>query len=144
MTAAPINIDNIYRYPFGIKLKIIYDLRDNTADIGTFLLSPPPPPPVIATGTWTNLIKFWLILQHIGCPIECVNAIAFSYILKEQVFVQFQLMISSFSQEQFQQFYKFSGGGGGNNRKVPRYSLVLGDFHCCQIDTCLITVYRKP
>ena len=37
-------------------------------------------------------------------------------------------MISSFSQEQFQQFYEFSGGGGGgggggeggNNRKVPK------------------------
>ena len=28
-------------------------------------------------------------------------------------------MISSFSQEQFQQFYEFSGGGGGDNRKVP-------------------------
>ena len=31
-------------------------------------------------------------------------------------------MISSFSPEQFQQFYEFSGGGGGgggNNRKVP-------------------------
>ena len=28
-------------------------------------------------------------------------------------------MISSFSQEQFQQFYVFSGGG--NNRKVPFY-----------------------
>ena len=32
-------------------------------------------------------------------------------------------MIASFSQEQFQQFYEFSGGGGGggggNNRKVP-------------------------
>ena len=27
-------------------------------------------------------------------------------------------MISSFSQEQFQQFYEFSGGGG-DNRKVP-------------------------
>ena len=37
----------------------------------------------------------------------------FSYILKEQVFVKFQLMISSFSQEQFQKFYEFSGGGRG-------------------------------
>ena len=42
-----------------------------------------------------------------------MQTIDFSYILKEQVFVKFQLMISSFSQEQFQQFYKFSGGGGG-------------------------------
>ena len=25
-------------------------------------------------GTWTNLIKFWLILQHIGRPIEYINA----------------------------------------------------------------------
>ena len=30
-------------------------------------------------------------------------------------------MISSFSQEQFQQFYEFSGGGGGDNRKVPLF-----------------------
>ena len=44
----------------------------------------------------------------------------FSYILKEQVFVKFQLMIYSFSQEQFQQFYEFSGGGGVDNRKVPK------------------------
>ena len=29
---------------------------------------------VNAIGTWTNLIKFWLILQHIGRPIEYVNA----------------------------------------------------------------------
>ena len=51
--------------------------------LGTFLLFPPHPPPppphangcgVNAIGTWTNLIKFWLILQHIGRPIECVNA----------------------------------------------------------------------
>ena len=40
-----------------------------------------------------------------------MQTLDFSYILKEQVFVK--LMISSFSQEQFQQFYKFSGGGGG-------------------------------
>ena len=65
---------------------------------------------VNAIGTWTNLIKFWLILQHIGRPIECVNA----------RFVKFQWMISSFPQEQFQQFYEFSGGGGGDNRKVPK------------------------
>ena len=35
-------------------------------------------------------------------------------------------MISSFSQEQFQQFYEFSGGGGGvNNRKVPENACVM-------------------
>ena len=35
-------------------------------------------------------------------------------------------MISSFSQEQFQQFYEFSGGGGGggDNRKVPNRILL--------------------
>ena len=35
-------------------------------------------------------------------------------------------MISSFSQEQFQQFYEFSGGGGGgNNKKVPKHVLLF-------------------
>ena len=29
---------------------------------------------VNAIGTWTNLIKIWLIVQHIGRPIEYVNA----------------------------------------------------------------------
>ena len=46
----------------------------------------------------------------------------FSYILKEQVFEKFQLMISSFSQERFQnvlRIFWWGGGGGGNNRKVP-------------------------
>ena len=56
---------------------IVYNI-----EIGTFLLSPPPHQTltyangcgVNTIGTWTNLIKFWLILQHIGRPIECVNA----------------------------------------------------------------------
>ena len=51
---------------------------------GTFLLSPPPSRPhqtltyangcgVNTIGTWTNLIKCWLILQHIGRPIFWKN-----------------------------------------------------------------------
>ena len=47
-------------------------------------------------------------------------------------------MISSFSQEQFQQFYEFSGGGGGggDNRKVP--------FWFCVSDTITISsAYNK-
>ena len=63
-----------------------------------------------------HLDKFDKVLADIAAywpPNEYVNAIDFSYILKEQVFVKFQLMISSFSQEQFQQFYEFPGGGGG-------------------------------
>ena len=48
-----------------------------------FCYSPPPPHQTLTyangcgvntIGTWTNLIKFSLILQHIGHPIECVNA----------------------------------------------------------------------
>ena len=43
---------------------------------GTFLLSPPPTLTyangcgVNAIGTWTNLIKFWLILQHIAAQLN--------------------------------------------------------------------------
>ena len=52
-------------------------------------------------------------------------------------------MISSFSQEQFQQFYEFSGGGGGgDNRKVPHF---LGFFlHVCILynnDECICTIH---
>ena len=70
-----------------------------------------------------HLDKFDKVLADIAAywpPNWMCNSLDFSYILKEQVFVKFQLMISSFSQEQFQQFYEFSGGGGGgDNRKVP-------------------------
>ena len=48
-------------------------------------------------------------------------------------------MISSFSQEQFQQFYEFSGGGGGgggNNRKVPYFVVIINYWN--HAHTCVL------